>query len=221
MVIVNPGTTVDLNGKKLTATYVIGLEGSNVIDSLSVAVTGGATKTGGIYAPKANVILSNKAVRGGSKLDRWETYIPVYVATEECYRLIKSDMRDQYMTVTGSMFTFMPIVGGNSNERKLAQKELLGTDNIVESEVSMGVRVTWETDGYTATQVFTMKNDKVQNFINSYSASDGTYGSMVGASFTGAALKQADKVYISAIIVSSTGVELESMITPVDTSTLE
>jgi len=44
---------------------------------------------------------------------------------------------------------------------------------------------------------------------------------MVGASFTGAALKQADKVYISAIIVSSTGVELESKITPVDTSTLE
>ncbi len=237
MVMINSGVTLDLNGKKLTATYVVGFDGSNVIDTYSevdrvVNATynvNGSTKTGGIYVSKDNVILSNKADRDETSSNvnnhKYVSYIPVYDAQEECYKFIWAEMRDGQMTVTGSNFQFMPIIGYDAAERNGIQKDLFATGNLAGSGVSVGIRVTWVTDDYTASQVFTMTDKTVKDFINGFGYVNSgrftnNYKQKLGASFTGEALKQADYVYISAILVSNTGVELESKITEVDTTTL-
>ncbi len=236
-IVVTPGVTLDLNGKKLTAERVLGLKGSTIIDTYSEVDrvvnstynVNGSTKTGGIYAPKANVILSNESSRDETASNvnnhKYVSYIPVYDAQEECYKFIWAEMRDGQMTVTGSNFQFMPIIGYDAAERNGIQKDLFATDNLAEAGVSIGIRVTWVTDDYTASQEFTMADNTVKDFINGFGYVNSgrftnNYKQKLGASFTGEALKQADYVYISAIIVSNTGVELESKITEVDTTTL-
>ena len=231
-VYVDPEITLDLNGHSLTVKRFVGFKGSNVIDTSSVVdgvaneqyAINRATKTGAIYAPKDNVILSNNGSRDEEKA-RNSTYMPIYDANSGCYRFVDTQMRDDQFKVNGGKFSFIPIIGGSNDERNGIQKDLLATDNITESGIKLKVRVTWTTDGYDATQDFAMKDEMAKNYIASFGYVDGgsfinNYRTLNTATFTGAALKQADKVYISAVIVSETGAEVESIITEVDTSTL-
>ncbi len=227
------GVTLDLNGYTLKADAFVGFKGSNIIDTSSVVDRvvnskyniNGATKTGGIYVPKDNVIISNITTR--DEVNKKNTaYVPVYDSNSGCYRFIQTEMRDNQFKVTGGNFSFMPIIGANANERHGIQKDLLATDNILQSGLKLKVRVTWVTDGYDASQDFSMKDEMTKNFIAGFGYINGdsfvnNYKSKNGASFSGAALKQADKIYISAVVASETGAEVESIITEVDTSTLK
>ncbi len=231
-VILKPKVTLDLNGFNVTANYFIALKDSVVIDTSLVVDRvvnetygiNGATKTGGLYVTKNNIVISNTGVRD-EQSQKNTAYVPVYDANSGCYRFIYSEMRDNQFKVSGGNFTFMPIIGANAEERHGIQKDLLGNSNIVSSGVKLNVRVTWVTDGYDASQDFSMKDEMAKNFVSGFGYINGgkfvnNYSSKNSAAFSGAALKQADKIYISAVITSETGAELESFITEVDTSTL-
>ncbi len=232
-IVVTPDVTLDLNGFNVTADYFVALNGGAVIDTSSVTDrivneeynVKGATKTGGIYVPKDNVIISNITTR--DEVNKKNTaYVPVYDSNSGCYRFIQTEMRDNQFKVDGGNFTFMPIIGATAEERNGIQKDLLATDNITESGIKLKVRVTWITDGYSASQDFAMKDNVAKEFIDGFGYVVGdrfvnNYKNKNTAIFTGAALKQADYVYISAVVASETGAEVESIITEVDTSTLK
>ncbi len=230
--VVTPGVTLDLNGHKLTTDYFVALKDSAIIDTSCVEDRvvnetygiKGATKTGGLYVEKGNTMMLYSGVRDEENKKN-TTYMPIYDNENGCYRFIHTEMRDNQFTVNGGNFTFMPIIGANAEERHGIQKDLLATDNVTESGLKLKVRVTWVTDGYEASQDFSMKDEMTKNFVAGFGYINGdkfvnNYKSKNAASFTGAALKQADYVYISAIVVSETGAELESIVTEVDTSTL-
>ncbi len=231
-VILLSGITVDLNGFKVTANSFIGLKGSNVIDTSSVTDRvvneqfgiSGDTKTGGVYVSQDNVLFSNKAIRDDENKKNI-AYMPVYDSQEGCFRFIQSEMRDNQFTVKAGKFVFMPIIGATANERNGIQKDLLATDNISKSGIKLKVRITWVTDGYDASQDFSMKDKMAKTFIAGFGYVNGdkftnNYKIKNSAMFSGAGIKDSDYIYISALVVSQTGAELESIITTVDTSTL-
>ncbi len=231
-VIIDPGVTLDLNGFKLTAKRFIGLKDSSVIDTSYVEDrvvnethgVKGATKTGGIYVDKDSIVLQNAVVRD-EEAEKNISYMPIYDGVNGCYKFVYAELRDNQVKVDKNNFTFMPIIGENAGERNGIQKDLLGTDNILSCDLKLGIKVTWVTDGYYATQEFVMKEEMTRNFVNSFGYVNGdkyvnNYNTKNSATFTGAALKQADYVYISAVITTESGAKLESIVTEVDTSTL-
>ncbi len=174
-VVLLSGITLDLNGHNLTTGSFVGLKDSSVIDTSCVedrvvnATYGinGATKTGGIYVDKDSIVLQNAVVRD-EDAKKNTSYMPIYDGVNGCYKFVYTELRDNQVKVDKTNFTFMPIIGANAAERNGIQKDLLGTDNILSSDVKLGIKVTWVTDGYYATQEFVMKEEMARNFLNSF-----------------------------------------------------
>jgi len=150
-VMVTPGVTLDLNGYTLTADYVVGFNGSNVVDNSEA-------NTGLLVVDDAkNVVLAET----NSQLPVW---------TGEGYIFVEI-LKFQETGRGTNTYIFLPTFEEIAHQY-LAQ----GMEN---SKVKIAIRMTWNIETGTAYQDFIYNNTTVGNVINSYS--NGRYGQVFNA----------------------------------------
>ncbi len=231
-VVLNPDITLDLNGFGLTVDNFVSLSGSAVIDTSYVVDrvvnekynVSGATKSGALYVEKSNIIMQASQSRDDAKSMN-TAYMPIYEAENGCYRFVQAEMRYSKVYIEDSRFVFLPIIGANSAERNGIQKDLLASSNYADSGIQIGVKVSWSTDGYSTVREYTMLEYKAKAYINSFGYVNNdkfvnNYSKINRVKFTTNEQQQSEKVYISAIITSETGMKLESQVFEIDPETL-
>ncbi len=194
-VIVTPGVTLDLNGKTLNATYVVGFGGSNVIDS-------SAAKTGRLVANKTSVVL-----------DKNNSMLPIYDSVNGCYVFVTANLEGRYRyDEAKDIYMAGPQFGEDTTARLLGNS--LIDDGYVNSGVKVVVRLTWIKDGeYYATQDYTYVDKYVQEYVSGFRENKNgkwVYHTFFAASFSGEDVSDATELMVSTVLISDTGVELES-----------
>jgi len=202
-ILVSPGTTLDLNGKALEAAYVVGFNTSAIFDSCRTGV-------GRIYVEKDNVIVD--AVNDAQTADGVTyQYVPVYDTVSSSYvfsPIVLMDSRMNYDNAT-RYFDFSPIFGLKNHARNYVHEYM--KQGAANSGVDVVLRVKWVDDNgsYNATQDYTFNDGSVFNVVDSWSGSN--YSKMFFGKF-GATDIDAETVYVSAVIKSATGVEIEGKV---------
>ncbi|MBE6750628.1 MAG: hypothetical protein E7560_05645 [Ruminococcaceae bacterium] len=202
-VLVTPGVTLDLNGKKLTANYLVGFNGSNVVDN-GVGADGELSVEGRLIIAKDNVVL-----------DKANAQTPIYDAENGCYVFITVDLgtreNPRYkFNIADWSYSFSPKFGVTHEIRTKANPLLLtGYDN---HGVKVVVRVTWIKEGeYEGHQDFAFLDAKTTFVVGSYGDKSPTgYANMFKVYFDADDITDSASVAISTVIISDTGAEFES-----------
>ena len=200
--IVTTGVTLDLNGNALTANYVVGFNGSNIVDYSEA-------KTGKLVAQQGNV-----------KLAKDNDQLSIYDAQNGCYvfTTIQTNVynvnRFGYLASENKYQTSPFLYAqGNANERELAHA-ILGSD-FATAGVEVKIRITWEDNNgtFVSDQDFKYTAESVQKYIGTYgtSASSGNekYDTFY-AVFSNAILTQGKNAKIYTVVTSDTGAEFIS-----------
>ena len=191
-VIVPNGITLDLNGKTMTATYVVGFNGSKLINSAENA-------DGKILVAKENVILSKN-----------NPYLPVYDEAAGAYLFTR--VKNDRFTVTE--------VGGKpqystSPMFKDYAHPLMDTEaKAAASGVDVIIRLTWtDSEGqYVGTQDYTYLDSSIAEVMVSYENENGevNYSKQFYGIFVGSEIESGVDVSVTTVVKSETGVEMES-----------
>ncbi len=163
-VMVVPGVTLDLNGYTLEASYVVGFNGSNVVDNSE-------SNEGLLKAAANNVALAETNAQ-----------LPVY--TGEGYMFAKvlgyNQVHYDYMDSEGYIqYVFQPLIEESAHEYILKGS--------ASSHTKIVVVVNWiDEKGTAVAQSFECNDDFVKTFINSYDKTTGKYGKAFYIKLTGA-----------------------------------
>ncbi len=181
--ILDEGITVNLNGHTLEVGYYVGFEGSAIIDTKG---------NGKLIVAKNKVALNND--NGG--------YLPVYDG--DGYVFTDVNLRTTWMENASSTYAFSPIFD------EFAHNSLAsGYEN---SGVKVVVRISWADTTYTATKDFVYNDGFVEDVMDSYgkvAAND--YGLAFTAAMKGTLDPEVSDFVVSAVLISDTGVEIESI----------
>jgi len=192
-IIVDPEVTLDLNGNVLTADYVVGFATSAVIDSSD-------DNSGKLIVPKDKVVLDKN--NGG--------YLPVYNKTDEesgYYTFSTVKLENRAAMLDDNVYGFSPIFNSTVHAALAEGK--------ANSGVRIVVRLSWEKAGnYEAYQDYIYLDEMVEKVMNGYNTTKpNNYADMFVAEFTGTEIEGAEGVTVSAVIISDTGVEIQSAVT--------
>ncbi len=189
---VKNGVTLDLNGKTLTANYLVGFNGAVVVDATD-------TGTGKLAIAKENLALSKN-----------NPQLPVYDEENGCYLFtrVKNDRFELGSEGGKPKYSTSPMF-------KDYVHSLMDTaDKAAASGVEIIIRLTWsDSDGqYRGQQDYIYYDDSVAQVMASYTNIAGTvnYANQFYGIFVGSEIESGVNVTVSTIVRSSTGVEMES-----------
>lgn len=176
-VMVAPGTTLDLNGKTVTARFVVGFNGSHVVDN-------SADNAGRLVAVMENVELA---------IDN--SQIPIYAGTG--YLFTDLVMFQEVYQNNGTKYVHLPTMEHEVVDQYLSDG---GTDN----NFNVIIRMDWTTDTATAYQNYVYYDETVSDVYGSWNDAESKYKRVFNADL--ANTKYLD-FEISVILISGTGVE--------------
>jgi len=195
------GQTVNLN-KDVSAEYI------TVDPSVTLDLNGHTLETDYVIGFKGSVIGGEgKLIVNKDKvaLDKNNGgFLPVY--EEDGYIFVNVNLENRTAMISEKQFAFSPVFDTEAHEALLAGSAVSG--------IKVVVRLNWEkADNYKAVQDFTYVDEMVKTVIESYDETKANYGEMFIAEFAGTEAAGAEGVTVSAVIISDTGVEIQSAVT--------
>lgn len=188
---VRAGITLDINGKKLTATSVTGFDDSNIIDS-------NVTETSGIYVARNRLTVAENNAE-----------LPIYDTANGCYMFTTVDLSYTYYDDAYSSYYFGPELPAFSTVEGERANALL-RQNSANTGVQIIVHLDWETKDYFSSQDFNYKPNYLEQYF-SMAKDDGHYYNVYFyAAFSGDVLKQADSVTVTTLVKSDRGYSIAS-----------
>jgi phosphoribosyl-ATP pyrophosphohydrolase len=153
-IVLNKGITLDLNGNKLTADYLVAFNGNHVVDN--------GNGTGLLNIANGNISLSSD-----------NAYMPIYV--DNCYKFAKATMQTKVATTTSNGFVFKFRPGFST-----AIYEVLNSKEAVEaSGLQVVVHITWtDANGWTRYQDFVCSAELIANMYKNNEATQLTVTGM-------------------------------------------
>ncbi len=192
--IVPTGITLDLAGFAITAQYVVGYNGSALINSAD-------NESGKLIVAKDSVALAKN-----------NSYLPVYDDEKGCYLLTRVQNEHNALE-TGAVGTLPKYI--TAPLFKDYVHPLLDSESkIAASGVEILIRLRW-TDAeeqYDGMQDFIYRAPQIASVIGSYVNEDGTvdYKTKFYGIFTGYEITSGTNIYVSTVVRSAAGVESES-----------
>ncbi len=189
---VKNGVTLDLNDNVLTADYLVGFNGAVVMDSAE-------TGAGKIVIAKANLALSKD-----------NPYLPVYDEAAGAYLFTRVKNDRIAVTTEGGKPKY-----STSPMFKAYAHPLMDTEaEAAASGVDVIIRLTWtDSNGqYEGSQDYTFFDTSIAEVMGSYVSENGTanYEKQFYGIFVGSEIESGVDVYVSTVVKSSAGVEMES-----------
>ncbi len=189
---VKNGVTLDLNGKILTADYLVSFNGASVVDATD-------TGTGKLAIAKENLALSKN-----------NSYLPVYDEENGCYLFTRVKNDRIAVTTEGGKPKY-----STSPMFKAYAHPLMDTEaEAAASGVDVIIRLTWsDSNGqYEGSQDYTFFDTSIAEVMGSYVSENGTanYEKQFYGIFVGSEIESGVDVYVSTVVKSSAGVEMES-----------
>ncbi len=198
---VYPGITLDLNGKTLTSDYLVGFNGSAVIDSAEDG-------SGKLKIAKDNLALAKN-----------NPQLPVYDETSECYLFtrVKNDRFELTVTDDGK-----PRYATSPMFKNYVHSLMDTTAKAEDSGVDVIIRLTWtDSEGqYRGKQDYLYYDGFIAEVMKSYAATEDrvNYGKLFYGVFVGNEITNGISVTVSTVVKSTAGVEMESAATAISIS---
>ena len=139
MVMITKGVTLDLNGKTLTASYLVAFKGNHVVDNSTA-------KTGILEISKDNI-----------SLDKTNAQMPVYIAEKGGYAFAAVKLQTQVKSQTDNRFEllFRPSFGAALNS--------YFADGALDNDIEIIIRVTWtDAEGKVNTRDFRFTEELIK-----------------------------------------------------------
>ncbi|MBQ6947532.1 MAG: discoidin domain-containing protein [Clostridia bacterium] len=187
------GVTLDLNGKTLTADYLVGFNGAVLMDSAEDG-------SGKLTIAKENLALPKN-----------NPYLPVY-DEEGGHYLFTRVKNDRFEVVADE--NSKPKYSTSPMFKEYVHSLMDSETEAEKSGVDVIIRLTWsDSEGqYQGVQDYTYFDDSIAQVIASYVNEDGAvnYEKQFYGIFVGSEIESGVDVSVSTVVRSSTGVEMES-----------
>ncbi len=199
--IVTTDVTLDLNGNSLSANYVVGFNGSNVVDN-------SADKTGKLITAKNTV-----------KLAKDNAQMPIYDSVSGSYIFVsiafstKFNDANEYVALTAF---------GKNTVEKTKPHEILSNPDL-DSGIEVIVRLSWPNNSYSGEQNYKYTREQIKTVVDSYVPNpetgkgtfDKNFKALFGMSDLGQDMINSGDIQVCTVVRSSAGVEAISSFTPI------
>lgn len=195
--IIKTGVTLDLNGYALEAEYVVGFNGSALINSAENA-------EGKLFVTQNQLSLCKD-----------NPYLPVYDKANGCYLFTR--LKNNRYSLTTDSVSGKPCYATSPMFKSYVHPLMDTVGEAAASGVNVIIRLTWtDSDGqYVGAQEYIYLDSSLSEVIASYVNENGSvnYNRQFYGIFVGSEIEQGVDVYVSTVVRSSTGVEMVSSTT--------
>ena len=182
-VLVTPGVSLDLNGKNLTAIYLVGFNSSNVVDTVG---------TGKLIAAAQNVVL-----------DEGNSMVPIY--DEDGYIFTKAGVSIKKDAASTAESFKLNAVAYPTNDAVVG----LLADGAADNDLQVMILLTWNTDDGVGSQKFVFTDEVVSQVYSSKNSDNWMdYGKMFSMTITG--FDKVEGLHADIALISGTNVQYVS-----------